>query len=76
MDAFAELLQSLGPGHWLMVAGSVLIVLGALGLLIRRSRQTGPEVEDVRTPAAEPAAAPAPPSPDKQEGEIGLKAKR
>jgi hypothetical protein len=29
-----------------MVAGGVLVVVGALGLLIRRSRRTGSEVED------------------------------
>ena len=46
MNAFAELLQPLGLGHWLMVAGGVLIVLGALGLLIRRYRRSGSEVED------------------------------
>jgi hypothetical protein len=46
MSAFTELLQTLGLGHWLVVAGGVLIVLGVLGRLIRRSRRTGSEVED------------------------------
>jgi hypothetical protein len=55
MNAFAELLQTPGLGHWLMVAGGVLIVLGALGLLIRRYRRSGSEVEDevTRQPDAE-----------------------
>jgi Sec-independent protein translocase protein TatA len=53
MDALAGLLQvPLGPGHWLIIAGGVLIVLGALGLMIRRSRRAGSEVEDEVTPDA------------------------
>jgi Sec-independent protein translocase protein TatA len=52
MDAFAELLQPLGLGHWLIIAGGILMVVGALGLLIRRSGRTGSEVEDEVTPDA------------------------
>ncbi|WP_439400232.1 hypothetical protein ACRQ5Q_42410 (plasmid) [Bradyrhizobium sp. PMVTL-01] len=52
MDAFAELLRSLRLGHWLIIVGCVLIVLGASGLLIRRSRRISSEVEDDVTPDA------------------------
>jgi hypothetical protein len=46
MSDLAQLLRPLELGYWLMVAGGVLIVLGVLGLLIRRTRRTGSEVED------------------------------
>ena len=52
VSRFIDLPQTFEPGHWLIIAGGVLMVLGALGLLIRRSRRTGSEVEDEVTPDA------------------------
>ena len=52
MSRLIELLQTFELGHWLIIAGGILMVLGALGLLIRRSRRTGSEVEDEVTPDA------------------------
>ncbi|MBB4373715.1 hypothetical protein GGD63_006543 [Bradyrhizobium sp. cir1] len=45
MDALAELLQPVRLGHWLIIAGGLFIVLGALGL-IGRTRRVSSEVED------------------------------
>jgi hypothetical protein len=45
-----ELLQTFELGHGLIIAGGILMVLGALSLLIRRSRRTGSEIEDEVTP--------------------------
>ncbi|WOH54891.1 hypothetical protein [Bradyrhizobium sp. BWC-3-1] len=38
MSNFAELLKALELGHWLIVAGTILIAVGTLGLVIRLIR--------------------------------------
>jgi hypothetical protein len=41
MDALAELLPSLGLGHWLIVAGILIVIAGMIGLLSRRKATGG-----------------------------------
>ncbi|MGY4605756.1 hypothetical protein ACVW16_004168 [Bradyrhizobium sp. USDA 4474] len=46
MSELTGLLQTLEPGHWLIIAGGIFVLIGTFGLLIGRSRRTGSEVDD------------------------------
>jgi hypothetical protein len=59
-----HLVQSLGLPHWLMLAGTLLVIAGCLGLAI--SRKKAAEIDD--EPVNEPNPEPPPQSANKTKG--------
>lgn len=55
------LLSSIELPHWLMIAGTILAILGVCGLVITRNKHTAvdPDTEPPRTTAHTPPAEPA-----------------